>query len=328
MDANELREVVSKYWWYHSIDLGNGIITPGHFGANLPAVMELLDQIEISGMTCLDVGTMDGKIAFEMEKRGANRVVTIDLAERETVYFLLEYFKSTIQYIPNVHINDIVSALEQRKLCPFDLIVLSGVLYHVYSPLDVILSMRRIVRHGGLILVESACVDSLDCSMHFNCDGRYYNEPLTFWLPSIGCLRYMLAFSCFEPLQEATLRGTGKTVRHAILAKAKKPSEMRNYSDRWLYDLHHAAPDWAKKFLMPLDLNNLERAGSFIDILVTDCMSANMLTVSRSESEWMEILRRIGLRHILHPIQFAKSLYRVIVHRIAERHFRSICRGQ
>jgi hypothetical protein len=37
MDLNQLQESVSKYWWYHSIDLGNGVVTAGHFGANLPA---------------------------------------------------------------------------------------------------------------------------------------------------------------------------------------------------------------------------------------------------------------------------------------------------
>ena len=58
-------------FWYHTVDLGNGMITPGsfdyratvdHFG--LPASME--------GMTALDVGSATGFFAFEMERRGAS----------------------------------------------------------------------------------------------------------------------------------------------------------------------------------------------------------------------------------------------------------------
>lgn len=279
MELNQLKETVSKYWWYHSIDLGNGIVTPGHYGENLSIVMELLNQIEISDMKCLDIGTMDGKVAFEMEKRGA-KVTAIDLEERETVYFLLKHFKSSVQYIPNVHIDETISVLKQRGLGLFDLIVLSGVIYHIYSPLGAILSSRRLLRNGGLILVESACIDSLDCSMHFNCGGRYYDDPTTFWLPTIGCLRYMLAFSCFEPLQERTLRHTKEVVRHAILARAQKPSRMRSYEDHWLYSLHRALPDWAKKVLMPLEFDRFELDSSYINIPVQDRMSSIMLTSS------------------------------------------------
>jgi tRNA (mo5U34)-methyltransferase len=35
----------------------------------------------LTGLRCLDVGTMDGFWAFEMERRGAVEVVAVDLAD-------------------------------------------------------------------------------------------------------------------------------------------------------------------------------------------------------------------------------------------------------
>ena len=68
---------LSRYCWYHTIDLGDGLITPGvydyrgrleayHFPANL------------EGKSVLDVGSATGFFAFEFEKRGA-RVVSVEL---------------------------------------------------------------------------------------------------------------------------------------------------------------------------------------------------------------------------------------------------------
>ncbi len=79
IDPAELRRRVSEINWYHTIDLGDGIVTPGavdcrsiarHCG--LPA--------DLSGKRVIDVGTCDGFWAFEMENRNAREVVATDLA--------------------------------------------------------------------------------------------------------------------------------------------------------------------------------------------------------------------------------------------------------
>jgi SAM-dependent methyltransferase len=68
---------VSRYYWYHTIDLGDGLVTPGlhdyratlgdfHFPENM------------TGMTVLDVGSATGFFAFEFEHRGA-RVISTEL---------------------------------------------------------------------------------------------------------------------------------------------------------------------------------------------------------------------------------------------------------
>jgi tRNA (mo5U34)-methyltransferase len=63
--------------WYHTIDLPGGAVTPGYF--DLRPVVDRLPWPDVRGKRCLDVGTFDGFLAFELERRGAAEVVAIDL---------------------------------------------------------------------------------------------------------------------------------------------------------------------------------------------------------------------------------------------------------
>ena len=69
----------SDTFWWHSIDLGGGVVTPGAKSpAHLAAEWEALRLPELGGKSVLDVGTWDGYFAFEAERSGAASVVALD----------------------------------------------------------------------------------------------------------------------------------------------------------------------------------------------------------------------------------------------------------
>src|SRR3954470_18358755 len=75
---SEARETVaSNQLWYHTMELRPGLVTPGWF--DLRPIIDRLPWPEIEGKRCLDVGTYDGQLAFEMERRGASEVVSTDI---------------------------------------------------------------------------------------------------------------------------------------------------------------------------------------------------------------------------------------------------------
>lgn len=82
MDGGELRAEVERYGWYHTIDLGDGVVTSGMFDHRGTEDKHLLPA-DLSGKRCLDVATMDGYWAFAMERRGAAEVVALDLTDPE-----------------------------------------------------------------------------------------------------------------------------------------------------------------------------------------------------------------------------------------------------
>jgi len=78
--APDLRAQVEARQWYHTIELAPGLVTPGWFDTRGVA-RRLPFPCSLAGVRCLDVGTMDGFWAFEMERRGAAEVVAIDVLD-------------------------------------------------------------------------------------------------------------------------------------------------------------------------------------------------------------------------------------------------------
>jgi tRNA (mo5U34)-methyltransferase len=71
------RPELKDYYWYHTVELGNGLITPGTYDYR-----EALDVFQfpedMRGMSVLDVGSATGFFAFEFERRGAE-VLSLEL---------------------------------------------------------------------------------------------------------------------------------------------------------------------------------------------------------------------------------------------------------
>jgi tRNA (mo5U34)-methyltransferase len=69
---------VAKLDWYHTIALPDGVVTPGLYDHRRVAARLPLPA-SLAGKRCLDVGSSDGFWAFEMVRRGAEEVVSVDL---------------------------------------------------------------------------------------------------------------------------------------------------------------------------------------------------------------------------------------------------------
>src|SRR3954469_16499271 len=80
--VSDLQAEVERYPWYHTLELGDGVVTKGMFD-HRPALHLYPIPADLSGKRCLDVATMDGFWAFEMERRGAESVTALDLEDPE-----------------------------------------------------------------------------------------------------------------------------------------------------------------------------------------------------------------------------------------------------
>lgn len=65
--------------WYHTMEVAPGVVTPGWF--DLRPIVDLLPWPDVRGKRCLDVGTYDGFLAFELERRGAAEVIATDIGD-------------------------------------------------------------------------------------------------------------------------------------------------------------------------------------------------------------------------------------------------------
>ena len=70
-------ERLGEISWYHTQELGPGVVTPGMFDLR-PYVERYGIPADLTGLRALDVGTFEGFWAFELERRGAE-VVALDV---------------------------------------------------------------------------------------------------------------------------------------------------------------------------------------------------------------------------------------------------------
>lgn len=74
---------VRLYNWYHTIDLGDGLVTPGTYDFR-SSIDKFHFRDDMSGMSVLDVGSATGFFAFEFEQRGAH-VVSVEVPSLDDV---------------------------------------------------------------------------------------------------------------------------------------------------------------------------------------------------------------------------------------------------
>jgi len=139
-DRDLLANKVQRLFWFHSIDLGNGIITPG---TKSPTTHELeravfFDPVELTGRSVIDIGAWNGIYSFEAKRRGAARVLATDhlvwnhprLRGREA----FDLARSALDV--DVEVKDIdVHELTPDNVGTFDVVLFLGVFYHLLEPL-------------------------------------------------------------------------------------------------------------------------------------------------------------------------------------------------
>jgi len=180
----ELQEQVRSHTWYHTIELAPGLVTPGWF--DLRKTVEKIPWPDLRGKRCLDVGTFDGFLAFEMERRGAAEVVALDIdnyrqldwppRQRETAPAELERtngpergrgFRIAAEALgSNVkRVTMPVYDLSPDRVGMFDLIVCGSILMHLRDPI-LALERMRCVCQGQLLATEG--IDPYLTLMHRN----------------------------------------------------------------------------------------------------------------------------------------------------------------
>ena len=183
MTADDIRAAIGGVTWYHQIDLGHGVITPGS-DATIERMKFVGMPRDLSGMSVLDIGAWDGAFSFEAERRGAARVVAVDSFCWSGEGWGTKAGFECARKVLDSRVED--RELEVLDLSPdtvgeFDLVLFLGVLYHLKHPL---LALERVasVCRGQLIMWTQ--VDMLDCdrpAAAFYPGTELNNDPTNWW---------------------------------------------------------------------------------------------------------------------------------------------------
>jgi tRNA (mo5U34)-methyltransferase len=157
VSVEEARRRIAGLNWWHTIEVAPGVVTPGSWDLR-PTAARMPWPSSIAGLRCLDVGTMDGFWAFELERRGAGEVLAIDPSAvagpgpRERFRVAAELLGSRAEY-RDLDVYD----LDPAAVGEFDLVVMGYVLQMLRDPLRGLEAVRSVCR-GHLILLETVSI--------------------------------------------------------------------------------------------------------------------------------------------------------------------------
>ncbi|MBV8205502.1 MAG: TIGR04290 family methyltransferase [Acidobacteria bacterium] len=199
--------------WFHNLDL-NGVSTaPNHFLGDFPSVKwrHIAPAIprDLAGATVLDIGCNGGFYSIEMKRRGAARVVGIDVDDRylrqaqfaaETLGLEIEFQKQSVYSL---------DSLPGR----FDFVLFMGVLYHLRYPL---FALDKVVQKvAGKLVFQTMIRGSEETGtiendyqfwdkkvfqdprfpgMYF-IEHQYAGDPTNWWIPNRAAAEGMLRSS-------------------------------------------------------------------------------------------------------------------------------------
>jgi tRNA (mo5U34)-methyltransferase len=203
--------------WFHNFELEGIQTAPDHFLGDYPRckLARFAHAIpgDLRGHSVLDLGCNAGYYAFEMRRRGADRVVAVDTDQR---YLAQARLVADVLGISGVEFRTLsvydVGALNER----FDLVVFMGLLYHLRYPLlalDLLhehvvgdrLLFQTLLRGSGKVMPVARDY-SFAHKRIFEHPGyphlsfvehQYAGDPTNWWIPNRACAEAMLRSAGF-----------------------------------------------------------------------------------------------------------------------------------
>jgi tRNA (mo5U34)-methyltransferase len=203
------RAVATVPWWWHSIDVGAGVVTPGHKGAQRPggsrafmaAELASLALPDLRGKTVLDIGAFNGFHSFAAERLGASRVVALDH------FAWIEPAPGAAPGSPPVGrlgfdvarrlLGSAVEAVQAdfmeidlAALGRFDVVLFLGVIYHQPDPLGAMRRLAEVTREVAVIESQAVAVAGVEdhALLEFHPGAELNDDPSNWFVPNLAAL--------------------------------------------------------------------------------------------------------------------------------------------
>jgi tRNA (mo5U34)-methyltransferase len=198
--------------WYHTIDLGHGIVTPGIYD-HRPYLHHYGLPEDLTGQRMLDIGAASGFFAFECEQRGAEVTATelphwfdhdfgptyqADQTTESGQRYLhqpLEVARALLgSQINHQYIN--IYDITPETIGVFDLVFCGSVLIHITDPIKAFWRIANVTRHKAIIAtVITADHDPRPLAYLHGISGD------TWWFPNRTCLEQMAICAGFVGIE-------------------------------------------------------------------------------------------------------------------------------
>ena len=172
-----------SFVWHQRFELAPGVWTPG-----VNDIAWLLDAAsfpnDLSGKSVLDIGTTNGAMAFEAERRGSTDVTAVDISDENHYGFrkIADLLESNVKF-RTASVYELPAVLDRT----FDVVVFWGVLYHLRHPLLALDALRQVC--SDVCFLESAIYtppyDTTDVIAKFHRLDDLAGDGTNWWSPTV-----------------------------------------------------------------------------------------------------------------------------------------------
>jgi tRNA (mo5U34)-methyltransferase len=223
----ELVELAKQHQWVHAIDLKHGFTTPGAWSTGNSHIREAIGETPFYGKKVLDIGCWDGMYRFLAEDLGAAEVYSTDLVSQRdfsgspTYQIAHAALGSRAKYYPNLSVYNV----EQLGIRDFDVVLFTGIYYHLKDPVLALTRLRRVMKDGALIVIEGAVLEEEGCFARFYYRSPYFGDQSNWWVPTVQCLKEWVECSFLKIQTERRPAPEHSNPRCTLLAKAVRGSD-------------------------------------------------------------------------------------------------------
>lgn len=165
----------------------------------------------LAGRVVLDVGCGSGYHCWRMAGAGAQRVIGI-----EPMLLSVLQYQAVQHYIqhPTVHVLPLGTDDMPEILHLFDTVFSMGLLYHQRDPLQHLQALRRWLRPGGELVLETLVIDGHADEVLVP-EGRYASMRNVWAIPSVTTLQHWLAQCGYTAIRCVNVNVTGVAEQRA-----------------------------------------------------------------------------------------------------------------
>lgn len=230
-----LAERAGEVAWWHSIDLGGGLVTAGVKTPEILAAENAALRLpDLRGKTVLDVGAWDGYYSFLAERAGAARVVALDFYTWSVDLHAFNAYRAWCaesgetpraphelpelwhpDQLPGKRGFDLarealsssveplvadLTTLDAAALGAFDVVLCLGVLYHLEDPLGGCRQLHRLTREVAVVESEAIHAPGLEdvALWRFHGVDHLGGGPGNWWVPNRRALDHVLLAAGFS----------------------------------------------------------------------------------------------------------------------------------
>jgi tRNA (mo5U34)-methyltransferase len=228
----ELQAQADAFGWYHTIDLGNGVVTKGI------SVQETSADVlpDVADRSVLDIGAWDGRFSFAAEQRGASRVVALDhyawgvdfvargaywveciengtlpdQGRDETDFWHpdlpgqrgFNFAKAALDSKVEAVVGDF-QKIDLDQLGQFDVVLYLGVLYHMKEPLTCLERLFAVTKEVAVIETEAVHIQGFDNEvlLQFHAGSSLRTDFGNWYVPTIEALHNLCRAAGFREVR-------------------------------------------------------------------------------------------------------------------------------